>query len=113
MGGGIYETRIKPVFSYIHKNFRKTISISEIAAVAGYSECYFMSMFKKITGYTFVEYLNIIRIENARKLLVESDMSVSEIAWQSGFNNLSYFIRLFKKKFDCSPLKYRNSTKKV
>lgn len=69
-----------------------------------------MKFFKSHMGSGFIEYLNGYRLTMAERLLRSSDLSVLEVAQQSGFDNLSYFNRIFKKKYENSPGKYRGST---
>ena len=102
-------TRLKQVFMYIYKNFNRKLSIQEIAQYAGYSECYFMTLFKKTTNLTVVNFINQIRIAKARQLLCDTDFRISEIAMQVGFTNFSYFIRSFKDKYGMSPSQFRKS----
>lgn len=64
-------------------------------------------MFKKKSGRTLKEYCNILKINDAKVLLESSDMSVTEAAQMSGFNNFSYFIKVFKGMTDMTPLKWR------
>ena len=64
-------------------------------------------MFKSSSGMTIRAYANLLKLEDAKKLLSETDLSITEIALDTGFNDVSYFIKLFKKQFGISPLKYR------
>lgn len=102
-------TRLKPVLNYIYQNFNRKISVREIADYAGYSESYFMTLFKKTTNLSVVDFINQIRIKRAGQLLCETDLRVSEISMQVDFGNFSYFIRCFKKEFGKSPSAFRKS----
>jgi len=68
---------------------------------------YFCKFFKKVTGSTFKEYLVNIRIDKAKELLLKSNTSITDIAYQVGFKNLSYFYRSFKKSLKLNPSEYR------
>lgn len=99
--------KIKSIIAYVKKHYKSNITITEVANYLDYSENYFCRFFKNQTGLTFVEYLNSVRLNAAANLLHNSDKPITDIALESGFDNLSYFIRIFKKKFIVTPLKYR------
>ena len=100
--------KIKDIIKYIEENYRKAISIDEIAAVCNFSASHFMKYFKKVMGRSFVDYLNDYRLSMASRLLLSSTDSILEIATDCGYENLSYFNRLFKKKYGITPSAYRN-----
>ncbi|MGN0375666.1 MAG: helix-turn-helix domain-containing protein [Butyrivibrio sp.] len=100
--------KIKEVIKYTEKNYRKPISIDEIAAVCNFSSSHFMKYFKKIMGTSFIDYLNDYRLSMASRLLLSSSDSILEIAAECGYENLSYFNRLFKKKYGLTPSAYRS-----
>ncbi len=100
-------TRIDKIFEYILKNYTEEISLSEIADNINMSVSAFCKYYKKRTGKTFTQTLNEVRIGHACKLFIEQGLSVSEVCYQSGFNNLSYFHRNFKKVTQVAPLEYR------
>lgn len=100
--------KIKDIIRYIEENYRKSISIDEIAAVCNFSSSHFMKYFKKVMGRSFVDYLNDYRLSMASRLLLSSTDSILEIATDCGYENLSYFNRLFKKKYGITPSAYRN-----
>lgn len=100
--------KIKQVLSYVQEHYENPISIEEIAKVCFYSESHFMKFFKDCMGVTFNQYLNDYRLQVAAQLLKETDDNIIEIAAACGFDNLSYFNRSFKKKYNISPGKYRN-----
>jgi transcriptional regulator GlxA family with amidase domain len=99
--------RVETVMAYLNKNFEKEITLSEIAKLAAMSEVAFSRFFKLRTGKTFVDTLNEIRLGNASRLLIDTTQSISEIAYHCGFNNLSNFNRMFKKKKHCTPKEFR------
>ncbi|MEY4538911.1 MAG: hypothetical protein RLZZ306_668 [Bacteroidota bacterium] len=100
-------TRIDKVFEYILQNYTKDVTLQEIADNINMSVSAFCKFYKKRTGKTFTQTLNEIRVGHACKLFIERGLSVSEVCYQSGFNNLSYFHRNFKKITNFAPLEYR------
>lgn len=102
--------RIKKVLKYVEDHFKDDISISETAALCGFSESHFMRFFKNTMNKTFTEYLNDYRLSYAAKLLSSSDLNILDVAYAAGYNNLSYFNRLFKKKYNQSPKEYRKNS---
>lgn len=99
--------RINVIYNYVQKNFRKPISLDEIASLARMTVPSFCRYFKKISGKKFTQFVNEIRIVHACKLLTESADSISTIAFESGFNNFSHFNRQFKIITGESPSAYR------
>jgi AraC-like DNA-binding protein len=100
--------RIKKVFEYVMQNYKEEIKLNDIAELASMSESAFSRYFKKRTRKTFSTFLTEIRIEHACKLLQKDKHSVSEISYESGFNNLSNFNRQFKSVKNTTPLNYRS-----
>lgn len=92
---------------YIINHFRENISLSELASHMGLTPSYFSALFKKQTGTTFKEYVDRLRFENAKKLILMSDMTVQEICTESGFSCYENFIRRFKKRYGSSPYALR------
>lgn len=101
--------KLKKTLTYIRENFDKEITLDDMALAAGFSTKYFCSFFKELTGKTPVEYLNSYRVERACRKLLGSDLSITQIAYGSGFNDLSYFIKTFKKIKGSSPSIYRKT----
>lgn len=95
--------KMKTVLKYVEEHYAEHITIEDMAAVTYYSKSHFMKFFKSNMGSGFVEYLNDYRLTMAERLLRSSGASVTEIAEQSGFDNLSYFNRLFKRKYGLAP----------
>ena len=73
------------------------------------SKSYLSRIFREVTGFTVNEYRNVSRIRKSQQLLRDGKLSVTEIAAQAGFENLTYYERVFKKYTDTTPLKYRNT----
>jgi len=103
---------IKKVISYIDENLAEKITLSDLANCANMSEKYFCSFFKKGAGCSPIEYINRVRVERACELMVRHNMSVTDAAFETGFESLSYFIRRFKKQMGLSPSEYKKNSKK-
>lgn len=103
-----YTEKFMFVCSYIHEHCTEDLSLDEAAALAGFSKYHFTRLFKNFTGVSFYKYLNKKRIEHAEKLLVDPEISITEVALQSGFSSLSAFIRMFKLIKDCTPTEFRS-----
>jgi AraC-like DNA-binding protein len=101
--------RIEKAANYMNQNFHKTILLSDVSKLANMTTESFSRFFKQRTGVTFIDYLLEIRIGHASRILIETTQSVSEIANNCGFNNISNFNRLFKKKKGCTPKEFREN----
>ena len=98
---------IKNTIAYIDENLNSKITLKQMADLSAFTEKYFCAFFKKQTGVTPTEYINRVRLERACELLRMHDVSVTEAAFETGFESLSYFIRRFKKQFGVSPAQYK------
>jgi AraC-like DNA-binding protein len=101
--------RIEKIMEYVNSNFSQNISLSDAAKIAGMTEVSFSRFFKLRTGKTFIDTLNDIRLGHASRMLIETTHSINEIAYKCGFNNMSNFNRIFRKKKDSTPKEFRNS----
>lgn len=101
--------RLKNVLTYIRDNYENSVSLSELAEVAGMVPRYFCRAFSGMTGKTPIDYLNYYRVEQACELLVLTDSSVTDIALNCGFNDMSYFSKTFAKYKNVSPSSYRKN----
>lgn len=99
--------KIRVVYEYVQENYRSKISLNEMARLVNMSPVSFNRFIKKRTGKTFVEYVNDTRIGYAARWLIEQDLSIAEIAFKCGFNNIANFNRVFKKSKNCTPSQYR------
>jgi AraC-like DNA-binding protein len=99
--------KLKNTFVLIMNNYTDNIALEDAAKSAYMSPQYFCRFFKKVTGTTFKEYLLRIKIDKAKELLMKYNMSATEIAYQVGFENLSYFFRVFKKLTGLNPMEFR------
>ena len=97
----------KEMISYIQQNFKEKISLKEFGELFHLSEKYISRYFKEHFHITLSQYITHLRLEHAKQLLQDTDTPVTEIAMQSGYQNVSYFIRSFKKTYGVSPLKYK------
>jgi len=104
---GYYNEILHDVFEYIEANYKSDVTIEEISRVANFSKHYFNKFFKKATNKTFARYINDVRIEKAQTLLKGSKQSISDIAYEVGFNSIKTFNRVFKQKVGCTPSEYR------
>ena len=101
------EPHLVPVFKYISSHYNEHISLSEISNIANLHSSYFCKIFKSAIGISFVEYLNLVRINKAKQLLQSTQMNITEISYEVGFSSVSDFIKTFKKYNYCSPYKYK------
>jgi len=100
-------SQITKVYDYIHENFGRKITLAEISELANMTPVTFNRFIKRRMGKTFVEFTNETRISYAARWLNETDMSISEISYKCGFNNIANFNRIFKKIRNCTPSDYR------
>lgn len=114
----IYETGkskdkvlIEEVKDYIREHYAEDLSIKELADVACVSQNYFSAMFKKETGQNYKAYLTSIRMEEALKLLQETDYKTYEIGEKVGYNNVRRFVDAFKQIYSVSPMEYKKALK--
>ncbi|WP_316815679.1 AraC family transcriptional regulator [Pedobacter nyackensis] len=103
----VEQKRINPVLAYLVDNFRKQVSLNEAAALTNMTTNAFCKYFKKITRKTFMEMVIQYRLNYATQQLIETDKPVSDIAFNSGFTDVSHFYKVFKSKMGLSPLSYR------
>jgi AraC-like DNA-binding protein len=101
--------RIEKVMEHINQNFDKTVTLGEVAKIALMTEVAFSRFFKSRTGQTFIDMLNEIRLGHASRLLIETTNNITEIAYKCGFNNMSNFNRIFKKRKNCTPKEFRDT----
>ncbi|OEH53340.1 two-component system response regulator [Oceanobacillus sp. E9] len=101
---------IKQAEEYIKEYFRTTIKVQEVADVINVSSNYFSTLFKQKTGENFNEYVNKLRVDEAKSLLINTPFKVSEISRQVGFQEYKYFVSVFKKFSGLTPTNYRKLT---
>ncbi len=98
---------IESVKEYINEHFHENLTLEELSAQAHFSPSYLSRLFHQITGLTIKTYLTLKRLENAEYLLKNSEMTIHEVAFNCGFQNVSHFNRVFKAHTELSPLEYR------
>ncbi|MCJ8012404.1 AraC family transcriptional regulator [Paenibacillus sp. KQZ6P-2] len=101
--------RFTPVFQYIEDHYHEDLTIDMLSALAGLSRFHFSRLFKELTGRTVMDYINTLRINKSEYLLRNSRMNISEIALCTGFKDIYYFSRSFKKYKHVSPSELRKS----
>lgn len=95
--------------AYIEENYRRDISLDDVSRSVDISPYYFSKLFKEETGENFIEYLTNIRIEKAKKLLLNRDLSIKNICVDTGYSDPNYFSRIFKKQVGVTPTEYRET----
>ena len=98
---------IKKAMLYMSEHFSSPITLEEVAAHVHLHPSYFSTLFKSSTGSSFKEYLNMVRIEESKRLLANTDYSIIDIAVATGFEDQSYFSKVFKKYTGLTPKQYR------
>lgn len=102
------ETRpIRLAREYIQQHYSEMITLERVCEEVGFSVSYFSALFKKETGESFVRYLTRVRMEQAKELLSQTNLPVSQICMRVGYNDLKHFNQVFKKETDLSPGQYR------
>ena len=99
---------LKSALDYIQKNYRYAITLNGMADLCNISPSYFSKLFKKGIGENFSSYINKVRIKKAKELLEASDVPISNLALDLGFEDCGYFIKVFKKIEGVTPAVYRN-----
>ena len=100
---------LNEVVKFIHENFSEDIELNGIAERFNINMYHFCHIFKDFTGKTFKEYLNKVRVDKAEQLLINTDATIGEIAFLSGFNDSNYFSRKFRQLKGKSPREVRNA----
>lgn len=103
-----YIEKFMKICNYITEHCTENLTVDELALLAGFSKFHFIRLFKQFTNVTCYEYLIQKRIELAERLLIEPDLTITQIAMQSGFGSLSSFNRVFKTAKNCTPSEYKN-----
>ena len=100
--------KLRPVISYVEKHFAEKIQISELSEIIHVCDDRLIRLFKEVTGVTPIEYIMNLRIEASIKLLSSTELSIADIAEQTGFGSATYMTRVFKQKLNTTPGKYRH-----
>lgn len=104
--------RIKILIEYIENNYKEQIKIRQMAELLNLSTEHFCRFFKEMIGMSAIDYINNYRIKSASEMMLKTDMSLLEISLECGFNNLSYFIKQFKRINRVTPAQYRKENNK-
>lgn len=105
---GATDPRARRALAMLSGGFREPITQAEVAQAVGLSPAAFSRMFRRITGGTFTQYLQRLRVSEACRLLIDTSEAVTCIAYTSGFQNLSHFNRVFREKIGQAPMEYRS-----
>ena len=105
--------RIHLIMKFIEENFADNIKAYHLAEMVNMSESAFSHFFKKRTGKSLTTFILEIRLNKISKMLVETEISISEICYRSGFKTLSNFNKMFKRRYDCTPKEYRIKFRKL
>ena len=100
--------KLNEVLLYIEENYTRKIYIAELADHLFMGVDNFYKFFVSVTGVSPVNYINSFRLKQAGRLLKESDFSVTDICYKVGFNNISYFIKIFQRYYNYTPKQYRS-----
>ncbi|MCR1842680.1 AraC family transcriptional regulator [Murimonas intestini] len=103
----VYIEAVMGACAYINSHYQENLTLEEVAAVSGFSKYHFTRIFKQYMNMTFYEYLNSKRVKRAEELLYNQEMSVTDVAMNSGFSSLSAFNRTFKTLKNCAPSDFR------
>lgn len=103
---------VEKAVRYIEENFHLELSLEDVAQQVYLSPCYFSRLFKQVKGWSFSEYLTQVRMEEARRLLINTDCQISEIASRIGYRDARYFSQVFKRNEGCTPISYRRDALK-
>lgn len=104
-----YIKKILPAISYINENYADDISLTHISQLLNFDKSHFCRIFKKALNLSFVQYLNLVRINKAAKLILTTNKTITEISSETGFSSPAYFIKNFKIYFGCTPNFYKKA----
>jgi two-component system response regulator YesN len=108
IGASTTDVVVKRMIAYIEKNYDQDLKLEGIAKIFNYNSAYLGKVFKKEMGESFNNVLDTIRIENAKRLLLESNLKVYQVSKQVGYSNIDYFYSKFKKNVGISPKEYKH-----
>lgn len=104
-----YPNPVKTVIDFVEQNYFRKITLEELSSTTFLSPFYLLRLFKKYTGYTPGEFINKYRLDFSKKLLLEPELTIEQIALNLGFNTHSYFSKLFKKSSGLTPEQFRKN----
>lgn len=100
------------IVRYLNENYANKISLHILSELFFISESHLSRSFKKVTGFNIMTYINVLRVKEAQKMLLNSNLNITEIAYTIGYDSITHFERVFKSFTSVSPLKYRKINKK-
>ncbi len=103
--------RLRPLFDHLEQHYDEPVQVQQASRICGMSQSHFMSFFKRVTGQSFMAYLNHCRIERAQALLTNTDKPVSDISQDMGFCDQSYFGTVFRRLVGMTPAAYRRQSR--
>lgn len=104
--------RLNDILDYLYLHYDENITLGSVAATFGLSKYYLAHILKKGYGKSFIELLNMVRVDRSEFYLLDNDMTISQVCGEVGFSSQNYFTRCFKEYFGCTPLQYRKKYKK-
>ncbi len=107
----VYSLHVQKAIDYIGENLSEDISLDEVVDYLKLNKTYFCKLFKQNTDRTFSQYVNELRIEKSKDLLLGTNLSILDIALAIGYNNVNYFHKAFKERLGITPYKYRQVNK--
>lgn len=102
-----YIKKFSELLAYIDTHYMDELKLDDLANMIGFSKYHFSRLFQQYTNFSFVSYINYRRLKVAEELLMQPELTVTDVAIQSGFNSISTFNRLFRKEKNCTPSEYR------
>jgi len=103
--------RLAPVFKYISRNYQKNIALSDLSCMINVCDDHLIRLFKEAVNKSPIKYINDLRIQEVMKLLINTDLSITEISYKTGFSDPNYMTRLFKNTLEITPGQYRKKAK--
>lgn len=104
--------RLQPILEYIGDNYKETVCISDLSRLLNVCDDHLIRLFKKTLGITPVKYIINVRLDEMQKLLINTDMSVTDISFELGFSSVNYMSKVFKDAFGITPSQYRRKNRK-
>lgn len=103
----VAEGRLREIIEYITDHYCEDITSADICEMFGYDQSYFCRLFKSVVGVRPMEYIRVLRLEKARRMLINNDINISKIALECGFSDVNYFTRCFRKHYGLTAGEYR------
>lgn len=102
--------RLRDIITYVEQHYMETLTLPEAASLVALNPEYFCRTFKKYMGFSFMEYVNLVRLTHIHKDILETDDSITKVQEKHGFSNYKVFNRMFKEVYGCSPSKLRQKS---